>query len=252
MQRVVITGKRPTSQERAEYENQAKDQIRLSMIRISGGVGQTKKKAAPEPVSKSLYPLSAPISDADFTNSKSLSRSRVTEIIESHNPLLVKAGASDLLYDAAQKYELNPKVLLASMAQEQSWGLNGKLSKLFGIDAGGGGNPAALSIEESIDKAAKTYRRYFDEADADPRKLNMKINFDPRDKEQTAVVGRNGLEAWQLAHPDDAAQLHQGFQYTARTSSEYARLKYTPFTYFAPQNSRPYDAWVNLVNGFKP
>jgi len=62
---------------------------------------------------------------------------------------------------------------------------------------------------------------------------------------------KDRLVEWQAENPDDAAALHKGFDYTARTNTEYAKLKYTPFTYSAPQQSRPLDTWVKFFREFE-
>ncbi|WP_093561516.1 calcium-binding protein [Pseudoduganella namucuonensis] len=195
-------------------------------------------------------PNTVPISDIDFVDSKALDKNQIGEIINSHNPKLIDMGIDQFVYDTSKKYSLNPKVLLATLAQEQNWGLNGKVSKIAGIDGGGGGNPIDLPIGKSIDKSAETYRKHFDVAADAGGMMKIKINFDPRGNEQRAVFG-SGLSEWQAKNPMAVHNLRQGFEYTTRTASEYAKLKYTPFTYFAPQNSRPYDSWVKLYKGFK-
>lgn len=239
IQQVIIKGKRLSAQEAEDFDKQA---MRLSVQQFSGVIGKSDRK--------NPNPKSAPISNADFRDFKALNQREIRSIINSHNPKLIDIGIDQFVYDTSSKYEINPKVLLATLAQEQNWGLNGKVSKIAGIDGGGGGNPIDLPIGKSIDRSAEVYRKHFDAAVEDPSKMKIRINYDPRDNEQRAVFGKK-LDEWQAANPAAVSDLHKGVLYTPGTASEYAKLKYTPFTYFAPQNSRPYDTWVNIYRGFK-
>ena len=266
MQTVVIVGKHMSAQEKRDSE---KYQMRASMPGFGtpdpitrraseklwaqeakfSASSRAKIKVPKVPVSSDPRPITAAISNEDFSNWKSLNKSEIRKIINSRNPKLIDLGIDEFVYETSKKYELNPKVLLATLAQEQNWGRNGKVSKIAGIDGGGGGNPIDLPLGKSIDMAAATYRKHFDAALKSDGKMKIRINYDPKDNEQRAVFGK-GLAAWQADNTSAVESLRKGYVYQTRAASEYAKLKYTPFTYFAPQKSRPYDAWVKLYNGF--
>ena len=168
------------------------------------------------------WPLVDAITDEEFTDKNSLSKKDIRRIIEAHNPDLLneKNNADEVIYQAAQNYEINPKALLATLQQEQNWGRNG-IWKAMGV--GLEGRPKNLAFQNSINIAAKIYRRWFD---VGFQKIQMKDSF------------------FQKLNDDR-------FSYQARTAGEYSKLKYTPWTYYGPQGSRPYDQWVSYFRGFK-
>jgi hypothetical protein len=193
-------------------------------------------------VPKDRNPLEKPIPDDEFEDCNALSQEQITTIIKANNPVLVDTYKVDeLVYKAAQNYKLNPKVLLATMKQEQGWAKNGHYNKLMGV--GPGGQPTTMGVETSINKAAQIYRKQFDDG---KKKLNsFKINFDPNFLEFVAV----GNEAASVGE-EEANIMKEGYLYTPRTASEYAKLHYTPWTYFPPQRSRPYDTWIKTFRSF--
>lgn len=169
---------------------------------------------------KTPFPLVDAISDDEFTDKNSLSKEQIKTIIMTKNPELVNEDkAHESVYNAAQKYGINPKALLASMQQEQNWGRNGRKNKIMGI--GSEGNPQDLPINASIEKAGAIYRKWFD---AGSKSLEMSTS--------------------------NTLLINQGFNYKPRTAAEYSRLKYTPWTYYSPQKSRPYDQWVTSFRSF--
>lgn len=127
------------------------------------------------------------------------------------------------------------------MKQEQGWAKNGRYNKLMGV--GPGGQPTAMGVETSINKSAQIYRKQFD--DGKNKLTSFKINFDPQSHE-VAAVGSEGASVSE----DEAKIMKEGYLYTPRTASEYAKLYYTPWTYFPPQRSRPYDTWVKTFRSF--
>lgn len=160
------------------------------------------------------------LTDKEFNDYQSLTLVQIKEIIASKNNVLVKADVHTALFEAAQLYKVNPKLLLASLAQEQSWGkAPGGMNKLMGV--GSEGNPQSMMPQDAMKKAASIYRIGYDKA--------------------------SELQAKGLAL---SITINTGFKYMARTAAEYARLRYTPWTYYAPQSSRPYDQWVGYVRGF--
>ncbi|OBU85654.1 hypothetical protein [Chromobacterium subtsugae] len=202
-----------------------------------------RKPVSKVEVPKDRNPLEAPISDSEFEDCNALSQEQITTIIRSNNPVLIDQYQADVLvYKAAQNYKLNPKALLATMKQEQGWAKNNnKYNKLMGV--GPGGQPTPMGVEASINTSAGTYRRLFDEG---KKKLSsFKINYDPKSHE-VAAVGSGGASVSE----EEAAAMKAGYLYTPRTASEYAKLHYTPWTYFPPQRSRPYDTWVKTFRSF--
>ena len=169
---------------------------------------------------KTPFPLVVPISDIEFTDKNSLTQDQIKEIIMAKNPTLInKYKAHEIIFNTAQKYEINPKALLASLKQEQGWVLNGKIDKAMGI--GMEGRPEKFPFKASIERSGEIYRKWFD----------VGIKNSGIDKNMTLLI-------------------NQGLNYQSRTAAEYSRLKYTPWTYYAPQKSRPYDQWVSYFRSF--
>lgn len=203
---------------------------------------QNRKPVSKMEVPKDRNPLETPISDQDFEDCNALSQEEITKIIKANNPVLVDTYKADvLLFNAAQNYKLNPKVLLATMQLEQGWGKNGRYNKLMGV--GPGGTPTSMGVEESINISARTYRKHFD--DGKKKITVVDINHDPKSKEAGAV----GSSAAPVTE-EEVKAMKAGYKYMPRTASEYARLHYTPWTYFPPQRSRPYDTWVKTFRRF--
>ena len=167
-------------------------------------------------------PIVEPISDDELTDKNSLTKKQIRAIINKHNPKLLddRYRADEAIYQATQKYEINPKALLASLQQEQNWGRNGRIDKAMGI--GTEAHPLSLKFKDSINKAAAIYRKWFDV----------------------------GLKNLQDKNPVPL-EINLGFKYMPRTAAEYSRFKYTPWTYYKPQGSRPYDQWVTSFRSFK-
>jgi YD repeat-containing protein len=174
---------------------------------------------------KTQFPLVVPISDAEFTDTGSLSLIQIREIIGTHNPNLLKDkyNADITLYKAAQEYKINPKVLLATLQQEQTWGLNGREDKIMGI--GPEGRPQKMGARDAISEAARIYRRWFEVGVKNLQKIN------PEALKLNDIKGTS-------------------FDYIPRTGGEYSKFKYTPWTYNKDQRSRPYDQWVTAFRSF--
>ncbi len=189
-------------------------------------------------VKKSLRSHVWTISNEEFIDENALSLNAIKLIMQTKNPKLVEAGLPELLFEAAHKEHINPKVLLATLAQEQSWG-KVSMEKLFGI--GEGGNPRKMPIAVSVFQAAALYRNAFDEAMKRGVKP-IRIDYDPEDKEQIGVLGSK-LKTWQEAHPAETEKMHEGELITPVNAAMYAKLKYTPWTNFPPQGSEPLWDW---------
>ena len=87
------------------------------------------------------------ISDMDFINYEALSLDEIKKICEIKNPDLVTLGYAEGIYNYCKEYKVNPKILLATLGQEQGWCKNGKYEKAFGV--GPGGNPSNFNDSTS-------------------------------------------------------------------------------------------------------
>lgn len=87
------------------------------------------------------------ITNDEFLDSNALTQAEITEICRKKNPGLVERGFDKAIYEYAQKKGINPKVILATLAQEQKWCKNGRYDKAFGV--GPGGNPSAFAENET-------------------------------------------------------------------------------------------------------
>jgi len=236
--------------EKLQYALVGRDSSRFADVYDSGLDNAIRLQVHLPQVSQHLNindPISEPIPDAEFVDSQALSVEQIRAILQEKNPALVTLGLDTIVYDTAQTYGLNPKVILATLAQEQNWGRNGKLDKLMGVGGGKGSLPVSLGIVKSIEKSASTYSYWF--AQGQKNIPELIINYDPTGKQREAAKG-SALAQWESSHAEENETLNSGYAFTPRTASEYAKLKYTPFTYFAPQGSRPYDLWVNFFRGF--
>lgn len=165
-------------------------------------------------------PVTRELTDKEFLDYQALPLERVKEIIKEKNEELITRKVHIALFNAAQQYKINPKVLLASLAQEQSWGkAPGGMNKLMGV--GREAHPDNMQPNVAMEKSARIYRDGFDKAMA----------LQATEKPLVIVI-------------------NEKFKYTARSAAEFARLRYTPWTYYPPQSSRPYDQWVGCVRGF--
>ncbi|KTD81887.1 LysM peptidoglycan-binding domain-containing protein [Legionella worsleiensis] len=182
---------------------------------------KAKHLADPYPI-----PIVQAISDAELTDKDSLSLKQIRDIIAKNNINLLgeKYQADKVIYEAAQTYKINPKALLATLQQEQSWARNGREDKAMGI--GPEGHPIGYKFKIAIEKAAKIYRHWF--------------NFGTENMQK---IKQNGL----IINEYNGAR----FNYRPRTAAEFSKLKYTPWTYYPPQKSRPYDQWVSYFRSFK-
>ena len=75
------------------------------------------------------------------------SQQQITDIMNSKNTVLVDRGFDVALYEYAQRHGINPKVILATLAQEQGWCRNGNYNSAFGV--GPSGNPIDFAEGET-------------------------------------------------------------------------------------------------------
>lgn len=188
------------------------------------------------------------ISDEEFQDTKALNQEQITAIMNRENPGLVERGFDKDLYYYSQKYQLNPKVLLATLGQEQGWCRNGNYKAAFGV--GEGGRPGEYE-DGGIGVAAKSYRKAFDEGKgfggdipADTR------NQDKSGKERRAVFG-DGTADWEAQNPQYARYMNQGVMIKPVNAAMHAKLEYTPWTDFPPQGSHPLTDWQEIYRSLK-
>lgn len=197
------------------------------------------------------------IGDKEFIDENALSQKQITNICYKNNPELVNRGYDIRVYEIAHKIGINPKVVLATLAQEQSWGKNGNYDKLFGV--GPGGNPNTYSQNEygGLETSVKTYLKLFKEGQRNLRPL--RVNYDPKHNELSAVVSKRydtleirnqKVSQWIEKHPEEAKEMQQGEMIQPNNAAMYAKLRYTPWTNFPPQNSHPLWDWQKLFRSF--
>jgi hypothetical protein len=188
------------------------------------------------------------ISNEEFVDSNALTLAQITKICKQNNPQLVTLGFDIAIYSASVNAGINPKILLASLAQEQGWCKAGGYNKAFGV--GPGGKPTSFSekLNGGAQQAAETYKRLYDEGYANL--TSVLVNYDPRPYREEKAVFRNGLSAWRAGHPNEVRMMDSGVWVTPVNAAMYAKLHYTPWTYFPPQNSYPLRTWYNYFRSF--
>lgn len=129
--------------------------------------------------------------DSMFTDVNSMTQSQVQSFLEKKGSVLSKPYRgqlpSKMIMDAAKKYNISPKVLLATFQKEQ--GLiskssvpESKLDWALGVGCydSGNWNTKYKGLDKQIEYAASTYRTHFNAAqaryDAGDRTINMKID----------------------------------------------------------------------------
>ena len=184
------------------------------------------------------------ISDDDFVNVNSLTQAQITNICKSKNSALINKGVDTAIYRVCQDKGINPKVILATLGQEQSWGLNGSYDKLFGI--GPEGKPISYSnIEWQIAGCADIYLKYYNIAKSLIQK-NGKLGPQTKNIDDTGAYAE-----YEATHPVYGEYMIKGQQITSVNAAMYSKLTYTPWVDFPPQNSHPLDDWLNIYNSLK-
>ncbi len=191
-----------------------------------------------------------PISNAEFRDPTALTQEEITNILEEHNPALNDMKLDVAIYEISWEKQINPKVILATLGQEQGWGTNGQLNKLFGV--GPGGEPKSFNGEDmgGLEEAVDTYlNRYCDgrEMEDEQGLADMLVNVDQAPYKETDAAVEN-LEDWQRQNEEYVEYMENGIMIQPVNSAMYARLKYTPWVDFPPQESTPLDDWVSIYN----
>lgn len=187
-------------------------------------------------------------------DSKSLTQQQITDIMNSKNPGLVEQGFDKAVYEYAQRKGINPKVILATLAQEQGWCRNGNYKSAFGV--GPGGNPIDFADGDmgGISISVNTFLKWFkhgQELQKEGKLAPMFINHDPSPYPETKAVFGENTQDWQNKHPNDVNFMEKGQYVTPVNAAMYAKLKYTPWVDFPPQGSHPLDQWHDIFRSFK-
>lgn len=189
-----------------------------------------------------------------------MSQADITRICNEKNPGLVERGFDKAIYEYAQKKGINPKVILATLAQEQNWCKNGKYDKAFGV--GPGGNPSSFAENEKggIAKTVSTYLRHFNNGLEQERNGGLKVMHVNQDYKVNGVwqetdaaarqeYGISGAE-WMKKNPQYGEYLKKGIDITPVNAVMYAKLMYTPWVDFPVQKSHPLQEWHDLFRSF--
>ena len=192
------------------------------------------------------------ISNDEFLDKDALTQQQITDIMNSKNPGLVERGFDIAVYEYAQRKGINPKVILATLAQEQSWCKKGKYKSAFGV--GPGGNPIDFAEGElgGLADSVNIFLRWFSyaqELEAEGALEPMHINYDRSPYPETRAKYEN-VQEWQKNNPRDFEFMEKGQYVIPVNAAMYAKLKYTPWVDFPPQSSHPLDLWHDIFRSF--
>ena len=194
------------------------------------------------------------ISDDEFLDSNSLTQEQITAICNKNNPGLVERGFDKAIYEFAQNKGINPKVLLATLAQEQGWCRSGNYKSAFGV--GPGGNPLDFAdgdkggMATSVNTFLKLYNTGL-ELEKNGKLGAMFVNQDVSPYPETKAVFGSKTKEWQNNHPTDVRFMENGQYVIPVNAAMYAKLKYTPWVDFPAQGSHPLEDWQNIFRSFK-
>ena len=191
------------------------------------------------------------ISDNEFVNCYSLTLDEIKTICKYYNPNLVSLGYADGIYNYCINKKLNPKVLLATLGQEQWWCKNGNYEKAFGV--GPGGNPQNFNNSNSGILASITvFLDKYNEGLTKGSLLLKNINCDPAPNyPETRAVFKNSLSDWQSKNPAYVKYMEKGQDIECVNAAMYAKLSYTPWVDFPPQGSHPLEDWLRIYNSLE-
>ena len=191
------------------------------------------------------------IGNEEFLNYKSLTQKEITDICQEKNPELVNRGFDIAIYEISQEKQINPKAILATLAQEQRWCLDGGYDKAFGV--GMGGNPTSFDSNKQggLGKAVDTYLHWFEDGKEKGDKLpELVVNKDSSSYAESKAELKDNFEDWKRKNSQYISYMEEGTQITPVNAAMYAKLKYTPWTDFPPANSRPLATWHELFRSF--
>ena len=191
------------------------------------------------------------ISNEEFLDYNALTLEEIEIICNYHNPELVKRGFAEGIYKYCITNKLNPKVLLATLGQEQGWCKSGNYNKAFGV--GPGGNPRNFSNSKSgIGASGQTFIKLYNEGLNAQSLILTKINRDaaPNYSETKAQCGSD-FAAWQSANPNYVVYMENGQDIECVNAVMYAKLRYTPWVDFPPAGSHPLEDWLRIYKSLE-
>lgn len=68
---------------------------------------------------------------------------------------------------------------------------------------------------------------------------------------ETKAVYKDQLADWQRNNPDYVKYMEQGQDIVCVNAAMYAKLSYTPWVDFPPQNSRPLEDWLAIYDSLE-
>ncbi|MDE7184203.1 MAG: hypothetical protein K2O40_06965, partial [Lachnospiraceae bacterium] len=191
------------------------------------------------------------ISEEDFLDSTSLTLDEIKAICNEHNPELVIRGYAEGIYNYCVDSGLNPKILLATLGQEQGWCLKGNYEKAFGV--GPGGNPKNFSDSKTgIAASGNAFLKLYNEGLQADSLLLRGINRDvgPNYPETKAARSKDFSE-WQDKNSKYVEYMEAGQDIECVNAAMYAKLRYTPWVDFPPQGSHPLEDWLDIYNNLE-
>ena len=185
------------------------------------------------------------ISDKEFIDYNALSQEQITSILLSKNPELVKRGFDKAVYEYSHQLGINPKVLLSSLAQEQGWCRGGGYDEAFGV--GPGGHPGSFA-DGGVGIAARSYLNAFNEGRSYGGNIPViKVNQDLDGAETRAIPNST---AWIADNPRYVQYMQEGIIIKPVNAAMYAKLSYTHWIDFPPQESQPLMDWHDIFRSF--
>lgn len=136
---------------------------------------------------KGSYQKNNVVSDREMTDYNSMTAAQIQAFLDRKGSVLARPvngiNPSVAIFNAAQKYKINPRLLLTRAQVEK--GLISKktasqntLDWAFGCGAydGGNWNQAYKGFDKQVDGAAKTFRRWYDDGKAKGGQVAIKID----------------------------------------------------------------------------
>lgn len=177
------------------------------------------------------------ISDEEFLDCDALTLEEIKSICKYHNPVLVDMGFADGIYNYCIENKLNPKILLATLGQEQGWCREGNYERAFGV--GPGGKPVSfLDSGSGIAKAGQTFIDSYNKGLRAESLVLAGINCDKGpDYTETYAQLKENMNEWQCNNRGYVAYMEKGQDIECVNAAMYAKLCYTPWVDFPPANS---------------
>lgn len=152
--------------------------FRLTKTKITIFAALVVGFCVPFAVSAISFDPSNIIGTSEYFNYQSMSRKDISYFLKQKGSYLAgytvsvngtSKSAAQIIYDAAQEYHINPKIILATLQKEQSLITNSNPSQTalnyamgYGCPDGGGCNSNAAGFYKQVDYATWQFRRYSD------------------------------------------------------------------------------------------